>query len=186
MSDTTIPRILALVMSALLVGAAHANPSIPELEVSGYMGRWYQLALYPNRFQKQCLSDSSAQYRLLDDKQIEVINSCKTMEGTEVVSGIAKPRGSVVDGGKLKPASLQVAFAPAWTRWLSVVWGDYDVVQLLEGGTISIVSESSKEYLWVLSRKPSVGAATWATVEAWLKANNYDLARLKREAHTLP
>jgi apolipoprotein D and lipocalin family protein len=185
MFTTLMPRV-AVVMSALLMGSAYANPSIPELEVAGYMGRWYQLALYPNRFQKQCLSDSSAQYRLLDDKQIEVINRCKTTEGSEVVNGIARPRGSVVDGGKLKPASLQVAFAPTWTRWLSAVWGDYDVVQLLEGGTISIVSESSKEYLWVLSRKPSISQASWATVEAWLKANGYDMQRLKREAHAAP
>jgi apolipoprotein D and lipocalin family protein len=170
--------------ACLLATAAQASPAIEQLDVARYMGRWYQVALYPNRFQTQCVSDSSAQYRLLEGGQIEVRNECRTAGGMETVVGAAKPRGSSLEGGKLRPASLQVAFVPTWLRGISAVWGAYDVVQLLEDGQISIVSEPSKEYLWVLSRQPTLSSASWDGVERWLAQKGYDLKRLQRESHT--
>jgi apolipoprotein D and lipocalin family protein len=175
-------RLLITLLScwATLAGAA---PAIEQLNVPSYMGRWYQAAHYPNRFQKQCLSDTAATYRLLEGGAVEVRNECRTANGMEVVLGRARPRGSVLEAGALRPASLEVAFAPTWMRWASLVWGPYDVVRLLDDAQVSIVSEPNKEYLWVLSRKPTLSAATWEEIERWLKQEGFDVARLQRETH---
>jgi apolipoprotein D and lipocalin family protein len=175
-------RLLPTLLScwATLAGAA---PAIEQLNVPSYMGRWYQAAHYPNRFQKQCLSDTAATYRLLEGGAVEVRNECRTANGMEVVLGRARPRGSVLVAGALRPASLEVAFAPTWMRWASLVWGPYDVVRLLDDAQVSIVSEPNKEYLWVLSRKPTLSAATWEEIERWLKQEGFDVARLQRETH---
>jgi apolipoprotein D and lipocalin family protein len=175
------------VLAAALSSAAlwaQASPAIEQLNVAGYMGRWYQVAHYPNRFQKKCLSDTSATYRLLENGQIEVRNECRTEDGMFVAMGQAKPRGSQLEAGVLRPASLQVAFAPTWTRWLSAVWGSYDVIRQLEEGQVTIVSEPNKEFLWILSRKPTLSSATWEEVETWLRQQGFEPGRLQRESRT--
>ncbi len=178
-------RIALTALLGCLVAPAQASPAIAQLDVAGYMGRWYQVALYPNRFQKQCLSDTTATYRLLEGGAVEVRNECRGAKGmgTELALGQAKPRGAVLEAGVLKPASLQVAFAPQWLRWLPQVWGSYDVIRQLDNAQVSIVSEPSKEFLWVLSRQPTLSSATWEEIERWLRQEGFDVARLQREAH---
>jgi lipocalin len=58
------------------------------------MGTWYQVAWFPNRFQKQCVADTQARYRL-DGERVEVINRCRQSDGSvDAVTGHAK----VVEG----------------------------------------------------------------------------------------
>jgi apolipoprotein D and lipocalin family protein len=181
----------ATALAALVfVGCASASPVPPvgpaptplaTLDVKAYMGRWYQAALYPNRFQRQCVANTSAVYRLLENNTVEVTNACTTASGQEQVVGQARPRDAALQDGRLNPASLEVAFAPSWLRWLPVVWGNYDVLAFEADGTVAIVGEASRTYLWVLSRSPTLSQATWAQIDATVTRLGYDVQRLKRE-----
>lgn len=182
---------LALALSATLLApipSAHAAPALPALDVPAYMGRWHQVALYPNRFQAQCLDSTTATYKLLDDGRVEVANRCRTKDGWDETVGVARPREGAVrqDGGRvLAPASLEVSFLPKALRWLGVGWGKYDVVHMSPGAPQSgwvLVSEPTMQYLWVLSRTPQLDEAQWAAVTAELQRMGFDLQRLKREA----
>ena len=180
---------LATLMAwSLSTASAQAAPPLPTLDVNAYMGRWHQVALYPNRFQAQCLDSTTATYRLLDDGRVEVTNRCRTQDGWDETAGVARPRDGTVrqDGGRvLAPASLEVSFLPKALRWLGVGWGKYDVVHLSPGAPQSgwaVVSEPSKQYLWVLSRTPQLDEAQWTAVTAELQRMGFDLQRLKREA----
>lgn len=105
----------ALLALAFLSASAHAQAPIPvealpSLNVPAYMGTWYQVAWFPNRFQKPCVSDTAATYRLLPGGQVEVINRCPRSDGaTDSAVGVARPAGSVLRGSQLEPAQLQVA-----------------------------------------------------------------------------
>ncbi|RVT84974.1 lipocalin family protein [Inhella crocodyli] len=177
-----------LVAWSLSTASAQAAAPLPTLDVNAYMGRWHQVALYPNRFQAQCLDSTTATYRLLDDGRVEVANRCRTQDGWDETVGVARPRDGTVrqDGGRvLAPASLEVSFLPKALRWLGVGWGKYDVVHLSPGAPQSgwaVVSEPSKQYLWVLSRTPQLDDTQWAAVTAELQRMGFDLQRLKREA----
>ncbi len=173
---------LSVLAAASPAWAAPPKP-LEALDVERYMGRWYQLALYPNRFQSQCLSDTTATYRLLPNNTVEVLNRCATKTGEDSVLGAARPRGAVISQGQLKPASLEVAFAPSWLRWLPIVWGNYDVMTLQNDNTLAIVSEPNQEYLWVLSREPVASPAQWQAIEKFLVDNGFDLSRVRRESH---
>ena len=48
---------------------------------SSISGKWYEVARYPNRFEKACVADVTAQYTLRDDGTIEVLNSCRQPDG---------------------------------------------------------------------------------------------------------
>jgi apolipoprotein D and lipocalin family protein len=163
---------------------APANAPLPQLDLNAYMGRWHQVALYPNRFQAQCVGGTSATYTLLDDGRVKVLNRCRTQVGWDETEGIARPRDGVERraGGLLAPASLEVSFLPVALRWLGVGWGKYDVLQLGPQQQWALVSEPSQRYLWVLARTPQLDAEQWGGVEAALRQRGFDLGRLKREA----
>jgi apolipoprotein D and lipocalin family protein len=104
--------------------------SLAVLDVPAYMGTWYQVAWFPNRFQSQCVSDTTADYRQQPRGTLEVINRCRLADGRlDEAIGEARPTGRL-DGTTLAPAQLEVSFLPAWLRWLPLGWGRYWVIQL--------------------------------------------------------
>lgn len=179
----------ALITGLALAGSAPGAPGaaaplqpIASLEVSRYMGTWYQVALYPNRFQSQCVADTTASYRALPDGTVQVLNRCRNAQGTmEEAVGLARPVGTL-DGGQLAPAQLRVTFVPTWLRWLPMVWGRYWVVQLPSDYRYVVVSEPDREYLWVLSRTPQLAPEDDAAIRERLTAQGFDLTRLQPHA----
>jgi apolipoprotein D and lipocalin family protein len=163
---------------------AEASPllALPQLAVGPYMGRWYQVAYYPNFFQRQCVSDTTATYREIGDGTVEVLNRCRTASGAfDQVIGLARPVAGVsgIQGGQLQPARLEVSFLPRWLRWTGVGWGAYWVVDRPEHGRYAIVSEGRREYLWVLSRTPDLSPEDRQAVRTRLQTLGFDLERLK-------
>ena len=88
---------LTLGCGALAQGSPEAAiEPIAALELSRYLGNWYQVALIPNRFQSQCVSDTTASYRQRSDGAIEVINRCRDARGTfDEAIGFARPTGTL-------------------------------------------------------------------------------------------
>ena len=163
-----------------------AVPSItalPALNVPNYMGTWYQVAWFPNRFQKQCVSDTTATYRQLPGGEVEVINRCKVENGgTDSVLGLARPAGAVVRGDSLEPAKLEVSFLPPLLRWLPI-WGSYWVLELAPDGRYAVVSEPRRQYLWVLARQPQLAPADETAIRSRLAQAGFDLARWTAHPH---
>lgn len=165
-------------------GAAPPLQPLPSLDVPAYMGTWYQVAWFPNRFQKQCVSDTSAQYRLLPGNRVEVVNRCKLADGRmDSATGLARPAGSTVQDGRLTPAQLEVSFLPAWLRWVPA-WGRYWVIDLAEDGRYAVVSEPQREYLWVLARQPRLAPADESAIRSKLLGMGFDLTRWQAHPHT--
>ena len=148
--------------------------TIASLDVPRYMGTWYEIARFPNRFQKDCVSHTTATYALQDDGRVAVTNRCREANGKdEVAEGEAKQVG-----GASSP-TLKVRFAPAIVSFLPFVWGDYWVVDLDADYQLAAVSEPGREYLWILSRTPTVDAARYQALVARLASKGLDVKRLQ-------
>jgi apolipoprotein D and lipocalin family protein len=180
----------ALAVGLLTAAAAIAQPAplqaLPSLEVAPYMGTWYQVLWFPNRFQRQCVADTAATYRDLGNGTVEVVNRCRTADGKmDSVTGLARPPSGVsrIEAGRLVPARLEVSFLPAWLRWIGVGWGAYWVIDLASDGRYAIVSEASREYLWVLARQPALTPTDDAAIRAKLQSLGFDLAKLQAHPH---
>ena len=155
--------------------------SIPALDVSRYLGRWYEVAKFPNWFQKKCVSDTSAEYSLLPEGGLRVLNQCRLQNGEmEQALGVARQVG-----GSTSP-KLQVRFAPAWLSLLPFVWGDYWVIDLDAGYELVAVSEPKREYLWILSRTPTVDAARYAALMVRLASMGLELGKLEKTVQHAP
>ena len=181
-------RSLVPALIGCLVAAAQAQPTplsaLPSLDVPAYMGTWYQVAWFPNRFQKQCVSDTATSYRLLEDGQVEVVNRCRLADGQfDDIRGVARPSASALRGDRLEPAQLEVSFLPAALRWLPI-WGSYWVIQIADDGRYAVVSEKEREYLWVLSRKPALLPADETAIRSRLVQQGFDLVRWQTHPHT--
>lgn len=157
------PALALLAVPALAILAACATttganlPTQPGIDLQRYAGTWYEQARLPNQFQEDCIGDVRAEYRLKEDDRITVINQCRirdgslrTVEGEGRLSRAADPRD---------PAILEVRFAPAWTSWLPMVWGDYWIIRLEGDYEYSLVGTPDRKYLWVLSREPQADPA---------------------------
>lgn len=148
--------------------------TIPSLDVPRYMGTWYEIAKYPNWFQKQCVSDTSADYSLDEDGDVRVINRCKLADGE-----ISQAVGSARQVGPATSPKLEVRFAPSWLSFLPMVWGDYWVIDLDENYHLVAVSEPTREYLWVLSRTAQVDPDAYNALLGRLAQKGFDLSKLE-------
>jgi len=151
-----------------------AVATIAALDVPRYMGTWYEIAKFPNRFQAKCIANTRAQYLAQTDGSVQVLNSCTTADGTIDALGLAKQVGTA------NSPKLQVRFAPAWLSWLPQVWGDYWVIDLDADYQLAAVSDAKREYLWVLSRTPQVNTKAYDALIDRLKAQHFDVQKLER------
>ena len=161
-------------MAATTAAAAVPVQAIAALDVPRYMGQWYEIAKYPNRFQKKCVAETVAQYTLLTSGRVRVTNRCRMANGeTDEAIGMARQIGA-----KNSP-KLKVRFAPEWLSFLDAVWGDYWVLDIDPAYQLVVVGEPSREYLWVLSRTPTVPAPEYQALLRRLEAQGFDVKKLE-------
>ena len=153
--------------------------TIATLDVPRYMGTWYEIAKFPNRFQAKCVANTRARYLAQTDGSVQVLNSCITADGSTIDAlGLAKQIGTATS------PKLQVRFAPVWLSWLPMVWGDYWVIDLDADYQLAAVSDSKREYLWVLSRTPQVNDKAYGALMERLKAQHFEVEKLERTTQT--
>ena len=161
-----------------IAGAALAEDaavrSVPSVDLTRYAGRWFEIARYPNRFQKVCVGDVTADYERRPDTRIRVVNRCRTRDGSTTeaagVARLATPGGST--------ARLKVRFAPAFLSFIPAVWGDYWVLGLDADYRWAVVGDPSRDYLWILSRTAVLAPALRQQAFDVVVANGFDPERL--------
>jgi apolipoprotein D and lipocalin family protein len=172
----------ALIVSATIADTTSAGETpvraVGSVDLDRYLGRWYELARYPNRFQRDCVSDVTATYARRDDGRIDVVNRCVEKDGrVKEARGVAR----VLDDPSR--AKLEVRFAPAWLGFLPAVWGDYWIIGLDEGYEWAVVGTPDRKYLWILSRTPELAEPVYAEALDRARGNGFDTFRLTPTAH---
>ncbi|WP_305824802.1 lipocalin family protein [Massilia brevitalea] len=173
---TVLASLIAVVgMKAYAAGKAAASDLEPvrSLDLARYMGAWYEIARYPNRFERDCAGFTTATYTAMPSGRVKVENRCRTPDGgTDVATGVARQCGPS-DSPRLK-----VRFAPALLSFLPPVWGDYWVIDIDRNYELAAVSEPGRDYLWILSRTPQVEKRTLDALLARLSGQGFDMRKL--------
>ena len=173
---------LVLAMALPAQSAEPPLPVVPHLDLQRYSGRWYEIARLPNFFQRKCVGDVSADYGPLPNGQVSVVNRCRIEDGSFTQSG-GVARRAVHPSEADDVGRLQVNFAPAWLGWLPMVWGDYWVMDLADDYSTALVGTPNRDYLWLLSRTPTMANEE---VERWLgkaAALGFDKQAVERTTH---
>ena len=152
----------------LFKGTDHTTVS--SLDLNRYMGLWYEIARYENRFEHG-LVDVTATYTLRPDGTIRVENRgckrnspydiCKTANGHAKIPDPAQP-------GKLK-VSFFLNF-----------YSDYYILELDEENyNYALVGSSTDKYLWILSRAPQLPEEIKKKLVTAAERRGYDTNRLQ-------
>ena len=177
MKHMTTLIVLAIMVLACEAVAKDKTPLkvVDSVDLQRYLGKWYEIASYPAWFQKNC-TGSTAEYSLLPDGKIRVINSCrkKSLDGPLKVS---KGKAEVVDTAT--NAKLKV-----WFFW--PFKGNYWIIDLDDDYQWVVVGEPKRKYLWLLSRSPAMDEALYREITARLPQKGYDPDRLQRTAQPAP
>lgn len=165
--------ILATVSSFAQSETKRPVTAVPSVDLNRYAGQWYEIAKYPNKFQKKCVANTTATYSLKGEGKIEVLNRCLKQDGAV---DDAKGEAKVVD--KVSKAKLEVRFAPAFLSWLPQVWGDYWIIDLPADYSYSVIGTPDREYFWILSRSPKMDDATYQAILRRAEEQGFDPAKV--------
>ena len=168
---------LVLLLSMASV-ADEPLPVVPQVDLQKYAGRWYEIARLPNRFERECVRDITATYRLLPGSRVDVLNQCTKADGSRIAAqGLARSS----DGSTSR---LEVRFAPSWLGVFPFVWGDYWIIALDPDYQWSLIGAPSRDYLWILARKPTLESSQIQRLLEKAQALNFDTGSIVFPAHS--
>ena len=139
------------------------------VDLSRYVGQWYEIARYEHRFQKGCVG-SKATYTMRDDGKINVLNECFDKSPSGKLRS-AKGKAWVVDNET--NARLKVSFFWPFS-------GDYWIIDLGQDYEYAVIGHPNREYLWVLSRTPEMDENVYQAILDRLQKQEYDTSKLIR------
>ena len=176
---------LALVCLLTIGNADAADPAkgsaelqvVDQVDLSRYLGKWYEIAHIPVFFQKGCAGGTTATYTLIKEGTVGVVNQCCTSDGQKKV---ARGRAWVVD--KKTNAKLKVSF-------LNILGfhpfaGDYWIIDLGPNYEYAVVGHPSRSIGWILSRTPSLSPDVLKGIAERLQAQGYDFLQFKMTNQT--
>ena len=141
----------------------------PRVDLSRYAGKWFEIAKYPNRFQRGC-TGATAEYSLSSDgKRVDVVNRCRD-DGSGKERSI-RGKARVVDPAT--NAKLSVTFF--WP-----FYGDYWILAVGEEYEYAVVGTPDRKYLWFLARTETVGDDLYGRLVELARSRGFDPARIER------
>jgi len=140
---------LLLIISTLLIGGCLGMPQsvkpVSKFELNNYLGKWYEVARLDHSFERG-LSQVSAEYSIKDDGGVKVINRGFSAEDNEW----QEAEGKAYFVNEATEGYLKVSF-------FGPFYGSYVIFELdHENYQYAFVSGPNSDYLWLLSRTPTI------------------------------
>lgn len=120
------------------------NTTVNTLDLKRYLGKWYEIARFDHRFERG-MTHCIASYELQKDGSIRVTNYGRKNGEWKTSVGKAKTTD--------KSGVLRVSF-------FGPFYSDYRVLLLASDYSYALVGGSDGDYLWILSRTPTLDKTT--------------------------
>lgn len=162
-------RYLAALVAILALNACSNMKeleTVQQVDVKRYMGRWYEIASFPQSFQEGCTC-TVAEYELMANGKVRVTNSCDVEGKRKVATG----KAWVTD--KKTNAKLKVTFFWAFS-------GKYWIIDLAEDYSYAVVGHPNRKYLWILSRTPQMDDDLYRQILDRITAKGFDISKLQK------
>lgn len=160
--------VLLHVMTTTTLNAQNLQ-TVQYVDLNKYAGKWYEIASYPQRFQKGCHC-TTAEYTLSDKGYVIVENRCNRGSITGKQSYI---KGKAFVKNNSGNAKLKVQF----------IWpfkGKYWIIDLADDYSYAVVSHPNKKYLWILSRTSKMDDTIYQQIISRLKTKGFDLMKIQK------
>jgi apolipoprotein D and lipocalin family protein len=143
--------------------------TVPKVDLERYLGTWYEIASFPQRFQRGCAA-TSATYSWRDDGTILVINRCRK-------GSLHGPEKSVHGRARVSDASTNAKLEVSFFR---PFWGQYWIIDLAPDYSYAVVGHPTRDYLWILSRDRHMQRDLYESLLSRLRQRGYEVERLRR------
>jgi apolipoprotein D and lipocalin family protein len=152
--------------------------TVPYVDLNRYLGRWYEVARLPLKWEDPKATDITATYSLNDSGTVRVDNRCFDEEG--------KASQSLGEASVQNDANsqLKVTFLPEFIRWLPFTSGDYWIIKLDSDYQHALVGTPDNKNLWLLSRSPHIEDEVKAAYLQEAQRQGFDLDSLIVPRHT--
>jgi apolipoprotein D and lipocalin family protein len=148
--------------------------TVDKVDITRYVGKWYEIASFPQRFQKGCHC-TTAEYTLTDRDYVIVENRCNKNSITGPESYIKGKAFIVKNTGNAK---LKVQFFWPFR-------GKYWIIDLADDYSYAVVGHPNRKYLWILSRTPEIDAKIYNDILHRIKEKGFDISKLRKTVHSL-
>lgn len=142
--------------------------TVKKVDIQRYMGKWYEIASFPQRFQKGCTC-TTAEYELMKNGKVKVLNSCYLEEKEKMKT--AEGKAWVTD--ETTNAKLKVQFFWPFS-------GKYWIIDLADDYSYAVVGHPNRDYLWILSRSPQMPEQTYKAIVDRVAAKGFDTSKLQK------
>ena len=165
-------RLAGVVLFAVMLSACSSVPTIPtgkEVDLPRFMGDWYVIANIPTRPERDAYNAVES-YKLDPDGSIATTFTFRkgAFDGPEKVM---RPRGFVTDTESNAVWGMQFVWPIKAEYLISHVDADY---------TETIIARSSRDYVWIMARKPVLPEADYARLVQMVADLGYDTAKLRK------
>lgn len=176
-STITIAGMAAPAMKRLLTSHPAGPVTVAHLDLSRYMGQWYEVASFTHRRERGGLGVPATHLALAYqpdgstwvDIRRQVPVSQGRMRDAQGVARVVPGSG----GGRMK-----VSFLASWMRWWPGAWEDHWVLHVDADYTEALVGDPGRRELRVLSRDSVMEPARLHAMLDRAEAQGYDLSRM--------
>ena len=163
-------RISLIILFLLMTtyNQAQTLQTVSRVDFNKYAGKWYEIASYPQYFQKGCHC-TTAEYTVSEKGYVIVENRCNRDSFNGKQSYI-KGKAFVEEGSG--NAKLKVQF---FWPFKAKYW----IIDLADDYSYAVVSHPNKKYLWVLSRTPKMNDKVYKQIISRLESKGFDLSKLQ-------
>lgn len=163
---------LFIALATLLISCSMQSQTlqtVQKVDISRYAGKWYEIASFPQRFQKGCHC-TTAEYTATDKGYIIVENRCNkdSMHGKE-----SYIKGKAFVEPNTGNAKLKVQFFWPFR-------GKYWIIDLADDYSYAVVGHPNRDYLWILCRTPKMEQDTYNKIVERVKQQGFDISRLQK------
>ena len=161
---------IGLVMAAIAGGCASGPttdgiPAVTGFDAARYMGTWCEVARLPQSFERG-VTNTTAVYTLRADGRVDVVNGGLKDGKQKSAHAIAKFKGAPTTG------EFRVSFFRPF-------YGDYRIIRLEPDYSASIVTSSTFDYLWILSRTRVLAPERLESYKQFLRAQGFAVDKLE-------
>ncbi|EAW1753012.1 hypothetical protein DLP14_01875 [Salmonella enterica] len=166
-----LPVVAAVTAAFLIVACSSPTPPkgvtvVNNFDAKRYLGTWYEIARLDHRFERG-LEQVTATYSLRDDGGINVINKGYNPD-REMWQ---KTEGKAYFIGSPNRAALKVSF-------FGPFYGGYNVIALDREYRHALVCGPDRDYLWILSRTPTLSEEIKQQMLAVATREGFDVNKL--------
>ncbi|XP_022750225.1 temperature-induced lipocalin-1-like [Durio zibethinus] len=154
---------------------------VKNLDISRYMGRWYEIASFPSIFQPRNGVNTRATYILNEDGTVHVLNETFTDGKRVSIEGSAYKADPKSDDAKLKVKFYVPPFLP-----IIPVVGDYWVLYIDDDYQYALIGNPSRKYLWILCRQTQMDDEIYNRLVQKAKDEGYDVSKLHKNPQSDP